>query len=122
VRVIADQIGGPTWAGHLAQTLHALALRPVGAVPGGLYHFGGQPWVSWHGFALEILARAQARGLIGRMPRVEPIASADWSAREPRPANSRLDCSRLEALLGPLERDWRVGLDRVLDVWRTTGS
>lgn len=122
LRVIDDQIGGPTWAGHLARVLHALALRPAADVPGGLYHFGGQPWISWHGFALEILTRAHARGLIARLPRVEAIASADWPSPEPRPANGRLDCARLEALLGPLERDWRIGLDRVLESWKTEGS
>ncbi len=122
LRVIDDQTGGPTWAGHLAEVLHALALRPAGDAPGGAYHFGGRPWVSWHGFALEILARAHARGLIARLPRVEAIASADWPAPEPRPANGRLDCARLEALLGPLERDWRIGLDRVLESWKTEGS
>ncbi len=118
LRVIDDQIGGPTWAGHLAQALHALALQPAGNVPGGVYHFGGQPWVSWHGFALDILARAHALGLIARLPRVDAIPSADWPSPEPRPANGRLDCARLEALLGPLERDWRGGLDQVLETWR----
>ncbi len=122
LRVINDQIGGPTWAGHLAQVLHALALRPADSVPGGVYHFGGRPWVSWHGFALDILARAQARGLIGRLPRVDAIPSSDWPSPEPRPANGRLDCGRLAALLGPLEDDWRTGLDRVLEAWRQDGS
>src|SRR5690606_14357696 len=74
LRVIDDQIGGPTWAGPLAQVLHALALRPAGDTPGGVYHFGGHPWISWHGFAREILARAHALGLIARLPSVEAIA------------------------------------------------
>lgn len=118
LRVIHDQVGGPTWAGHLALALHTLALQPTGSVPGGPYHFGGQPWVSWHEFAQEILARAHARGLIAQRPRVEAIVAADWPSPEPRPANGRLDCTRLEALLGPLERDWRIGLDQVLDAWQ----
>ncbi|MHA3902155.1 dTDP-4-dehydrorhamnose reductase [Castellaniella sp. WN] len=121
LRVIDDQIGGPTWAGHLAGVLHTLALRPADGTPGGVYHFGGRPWISWHGFALEILGRAHARGLIARPPSVDAIASADWPSPEPRPANTRLDCARLETLLGPLERDWRIGLDRVLDAWRGQG-
>ena len=121
LRVIDDQTGGPTWAGHLAQVLHALACRPTGTVPGGLYHFGGRPWVSWHGFALEILARAQACGLLAHQPPVVPIHTSGWPAPEPRPANSRLDCTRLESLLGPLEQDWRIGLDQVLQAWKTEG-
>ena len=122
LRVIDDQIGGPTWAGHLAEVLHALALRPADGAAGGIYHFGGRPWVSWHGFAQEILVRAHARGLIAHLPRVDAIASAEWPSPEPRPANGRLDCARLEALLGPLACDWRIGLDRVLESWKTAGS
>jgi dTDP-4-dehydrorhamnose reductase len=87
-----------------------------------VYHFGGHPWISWHGFAREILARAHALGLIARLPSVEAIASAEWPSPEPRPANGRLDCTRLETLLGPLARDWRIGLDQVLKAWKTAGA
>jgi dTDP-4-dehydrorhamnose reductase len=114
LRVVDDQWGGPTWAGHLAQAAQALAVRPAGTVPGGLYHFGGRPWTNRYEFADEIIERAHACGLLPRRPRLQAISSAHWAATEPRPANSRLDCARLEALLGPLERDWRSGLDRVL--------
>ncbi|MGB6007203.1 dTDP-4-dehydrorhamnose reductase [Castellaniella sp.] len=157
LRVIDDQIGGPTWAGHLACVLHRLALRsracgpgngaaaapaaPVphrpsrqphsdGAtastastrIPGGIYHFSGAPWVSWHGFAQEIFAQALELGLIQRLPAVEAISSRDWPAPEPRPANSRLDCTRLETLLGPLERGWRTGLSEVLRDWQASSG
>jgi dTDP-4-dehydrorhamnose reductase len=135
LRVIDDQVGGPTWAGHLALVLDRLArTAPAGdgnrndaparaggpgpGIPGGIYHFAGAPWVSWRGFAQTIFARARALGLIGREPRIEPIAARDWPSPEPRPANSRLDGSRLESLLGPLQRDWREGLDQVLRDWR----
>jgi len=121
LQVIDDQVGGPTWAGHLAQVLLDLALQPAGTVPGGLYHFGGQPWVSWHGFACTILSRAHDHGLIARMPEITAIPSTDWPSPEPRPANGRLDCTRLETVLGPLAQDWRTGLDAVLDAWKTGG-
>lgn len=112
LRVIDDQIGGPTWAGHLAQVLLALATRE--RAPGGIYHFAGSPSVSWHGFAQEIFVQACSLGLIGRSPVLDAIRSADWPSPEPRPANSRLDCTRLASLLGPLDRDWRDGLRQVL--------
>ncbi|MGS1115906.1 dTDP-4-dehydrorhamnose reductase [Castellaniella sp. UC4442_H9] len=114
LRVVADQTGGPTWTGHLAAVLRDLAVRPATEVPGGLYHFSGQPWVSWYEFAQEIFARAHALGLVVRIPTLQAIASTEWANAEPRPANSRLDCGKLAALLGPLERDWRSGLGRVL--------
>jgi dTDP-4-dehydrorhamnose reductase len=114
LRVVADQTGGPTWAGHLAAVLQALAQRPGCETPGGIYHFSGRPWVSWQEFAQEIFVQAHAAGLMARIPTLLPIASTEWPTPEPRPANSRLDCGKLEALLGPLERDWRLGLGQVL--------
>ncbi|CAM5195373.1 dTDP-4-dehydrorhamnose reductase OS=Castellaniella defragrans OX=75697 GN=HNR28_002128 PE=3 SV=1 [Castellaniella defragrans] len=114
LQVVADQVGGPTWAGHLAAALLALALRPAVETPGGLYHFGGRPWVSWCDFASEIFRQACALGLLARAPTVVPIPASEWPTPEPRPANSRLDCGKLESLLGPLEADWRTGLDGVL--------
>ncbi|WP_232305001.1 dTDP-4-dehydrorhamnose reductase [Castellaniella caeni] len=121
LRVIADQRGGPTWAGHLAHVLHALALRPAAQTPGGLYHLSGSPDVSWYEFALEIFQQALALGLIVRVPAVTPIAAHEWPSPEPRPANSRLDCARLESLLGPVARDWRAGLACVLQDWQRQG-
>jgi dTDP-4-dehydrorhamnose reductase len=70
--------------------------------------------VSWQEFAQEIFVQAHAAGLMARIPTLLPIASTEWPTPEPRPANSRLDCGKLEALLGPLERDWRLGLGQVL--------
>ncbi len=111
--VADDQFGGPTWAGDLAAVLLELAMRP--AAPGGIYHFGGEPWMSRHGFAREILDEALARGLLEHPPRLRAIASADWPSPEPRPADSRLDGSKLAALLGRPPPDWRIGLARTLD-------
>lgn len=120
LRVIDDQIGGPTWAGHLALVLLRLARQP--AIAGGVYHFAGHPWVSWHGFAGEIFAQALERGLITRLPVLETIRSQDWPSPEPRPANSRLDGTKLETALGALECDWRQGLDQVLNHWQQEPS
>ena len=113
LRVIDDQVGGPTWAGDLARTLLALATRP--AIPGGILHFSGTPWTSWHGFAREILDQALGKGLIGRLPALGPMAARDWPSPEPRPADSRLDGTRLAALLNLPPCDWRPGLARTLD-------
>ncbi|HEX7385671.1 MAG TPA: dTDP-4-dehydrorhamnose reductase [Castellaniella sp.] len=114
LQVVADQIGGPTWAGHLARVLHQLVQRPSATTPGGIYHFSGNPWVSWYEFAQEIFAQAQACGQMSPAPALQAIRSDQWPTPEPRPANSRLDTHKLEALLGPLERDWKKGLSAVL--------
>ncbi len=117
LRVVDDQFGGPTWAGHIAESLRTLVDR-IGrgeALPCGTWHHAGEPHVHWHAFAVEVLAQATARGLIPRMPMVEAIQSIQYPTRARRPANSRLDGSRAQAQLGLKPPDWRQGLAATLD-------
>lgn len=109
LRVVDDQIGGPTPAAALAEATIAIA-RALRADPGkaGTYHFAGRPDVSWAGFAREILQQA------GRAVAVHPVASADYPAPARRPLNSRLDCASTEAVFGLPRPDWRAGLADVL--------
>ncbi|CAN0198356.1 unnamed protein product, partial [Chrysoparadoxa australica] len=89
LQIVADQQGGPTPADALAETLLALARRvDTGEVgPTGLWHFAGQPWVSWYGFAEAIFARAVASGLLERAPDLAPLASDNFPTRAARTAN-----------------------------------
>lgn len=108
LRVVADQIGGPTPAADLAAAcLAAVQGLQRGAAP-GIHHFAGTPDVSWAGFAREIFAQA------GIACRVEDIATADYPTPARRPANSRLDCSGFEAAFGLKRPDWRVSLAAIL--------
>lgn len=117
LRVVDDQVGGPTWAGHVAAALRVLADR-AGAgteLPTGTWHYGGYPHLSWHGFACELIHQAHARGMIAAMPRIEPIPSSAYPTRARRPGNSRLDSRRTVRELGLPDPDWREGLARTLD-------
>lgn len=106
--VVADQIGGPTPAADIAATLLNMADQMQQGTGGGLYHYGGQPAVSWAGFAREIFAQA------GRAVTVTDIPTADYPTPAPRPLNSRLDCSRLTRDFAIPAPDWRAGLAQVL--------
>jgi dTDP-4-dehydrorhamnose reductase len=97
VRVVTDQIGCPTWTGHLAPALIGLLERQVT----GLVHLAGAGHVSWHGFAQEIFRQAE------RSCRVEPALSAELARPAPRPAWSVLASERDDVLPLP---DWRDGL------------
>jgi len=110
LRVVADQVGGPTPAADLARACLVVA-RALAADPrlAGIYHFAGAPEVSWAELAREIMARA------GLPARVSDISTADWSTPAARPLNSRLDCSATEAAFGLVRPDWRTGLDAILD-------
>ena len=109
LNVVADQIGGPTPADDIADALlkMAQALHAGQGTP-GTYHFAGSPDVSWAAFAREIFAAA------GMAVRVVDIPSADYPTPARRPANSRLDCTSLQAAFGIARPDWRSGLAQVL--------
>ncbi|MBD3801885.1 MAG: dTDP-4-dehydrorhamnose reductase [Thioclava sp.] len=108
LRVVADQIGGPTPARAIAEACLTIA-QDLQRAPekSGVYHFSGAPDVSWAGFAREIFARA------GRQVNVEEIPSTAYPTPAKRPLNSRLDCSDL-AVFGLKRPDWRSGLTEVL--------
>ena len=109
LNVVADQIGGPTPADDIADALlqMAQALHAGQGTP-GTYHFAGSPDVSWAAFAREIFVQA------GMAVRVVDIPSTDYPTPARRPANSRLDCTSLQAAFGIARPDWRSGLAQVL--------
>lgn len=107
--IVADQVGGPTEAGDIAQALWDMALAfGTGKGITGTYHFAGGPDVSWADFARGIFERA------GRGVTVEDIPSSAYPTPAKRPGNSRMDCSDLTRDYGIARPDWGAGLDRVL--------
>ena len=126
VGVVGDQLGCPTSAADIAKgVLRIAAALRAGEGQPGLYHMAGAGEASWAEFAAAIFEGAQARG--GPVARVKPIATADYPTPAARPANSRLDCARAQAVFGVALPTWRDGLDRCLDVlaadqgWRPPG-
>jgi dTDP-4-dehydrorhamnose reductase len=111
VRVVDDQIGSPTYAPHLAEAILAIARiaveepeRPVW----GTYHAAGTGYVSWCGLAREVMRVSAARG--GPSANVVPITTADYPTPAKRPANSRLECSKLSETFGVTLPDWQIGV------------
>lgn len=97
LQVVDDQIGSPTWTGHLAPALIGLIEREVR----GVIHLAGGGAVSWNGFAKEIFRQAE------RSCEVQAVDSAQMARPAPRPSWSVLESEREEALPMP---DWRDGL------------
>lgn len=108
LRIVADQIGGPTPADAIALMLVDVARGLCAGKGGGTYHFSGAPDVSWADFARDIFDQA------GLSVAVEGIATSDYPTPAARPLNSRLDCSLLETDFGITRPDWRAGVARVL--------
>lgn len=102
LRVVDDQVGSPTYAGHLAQAVDE-ALR-LGVGP-GIYHMAGSGYCSWYELAREIVAQA------GLEVEVVPITTPELGRPAPRPAFSALASER------PIPRlpNWADGVAAALE-------
>ncbi|MEQ8857250.1 MAG: dTDP-4-dehydrorhamnose reductase [Pseudomonadales bacterium] len=115
IRVVADQLGRPSYAGDVANLIAALVARLGDNPPQpGLYHLGGGEPTSWFEFARTLFHEARQAGLIDEPPKVEPISTADYPTQAQRPMNSVLEpnTSFLEALGASL--DWKAGLKAMM--------
>ena len=114
LRVVADQIGAPTWAGTIAQSTRALIERwQAGeAGPWGTYHLTAQGETSWFGFTQAIAEHLSAQGK--SCATLEPIPASAYPTPAARPQNSRLDCSRLAREWHVTQPDWQTALRECL--------
>jgi dTDP-4-dehydrorhamnose reductase len=116
LRIVSDQRGCPTNADDLAAAILSIVTR-VGQgwheAYGGVFHAAGTGDASWYEFAMAIFAIASRCGLPA--PSVTPITTAEWPTPARRPADSRLDCRKLENVFGVRLPDWRPSLDRTVE-------
>ena len=111
VRVVADQIGTPTYAPGLAAALWALAEKGVT----GIHHHTDSGAASWYDFAVAIQEEALAIGLLDTAAPVIPIATAEFPTPARRPHFSVLDKRSTIAALGAPAPHWRVNLRHMLN-------
>lgn len=125
LRVVADQHGAPTWSRDLANmTAEVIGqceaksrgreLAEVLGDLGGVYHAAGAGDTTWCGFAAEAvrLQRKMEPGV--RFAEIEGITTAEYPTPAKRPANSRMDCSKLKDRFGWRMMDWQDSLGKVL--------
>ncbi|VWC76456.1 dTDP-4-dehydrorhamnose reductase [Burkholderia lata] len=113
LRVVADQVGAPTWSKTIATaTAHVVAQALAAddadwwARRSGVYHFTAAGATSWHGFAEAIFAEAMGE----RAPKVLPIPASDYPVPAKRPSNSRLSHDKLTEAFGLRLPDWADAL------------
>ena len=114
LRVVADQIGAPTWAGTIAQSTRALIERWQAGDAGawGTYHLTASGETSWFGFTQAIAGHLTAQGKA--CATLEPIPASAYPTPAARPQNSRLDCSKLAREWGVAQPDWEAALSACL--------
>lgn len=105
LRVVDDQVGGPTPARSIVAAYLEIP-RQLQADPGksGTYNFTGAPDVNWCDFARAIFVAT------GSSTRVQGIPTREYPTPASRALNSRLDCSTMETTFNITRPDWRAGL------------
>ena len=115
LRVVADQRGTPTAAPELARVILDIAgtVRRTGWRDEyrGIFHATGAGETTWHGFARRFSRRPPPRAPGAR---VQAITTADWPTPARRPADSRLDCSKLARVFGTALPEWRKSLGPIV--------
>ena len=115
VRVVMDQQGTPTAATDLATAIFEIAaIASAGWQPEyrGIFHATSAGETTWHGFAAAIFAAAEPAGL--KPPALIGIRTEEWPTPTKRPADSRLDCSKLAATFGVKLPAWQVAVPKIV--------
>jgi dTDP-4-dehydrorhamnose reductase len=118
LRVVADQVGCPTWSRLIAETTalalkQAVAARDFGALT-GTYHLASSGVTSWQGFAHAIINLMPAEGK--KCSVVEAITTPEYPTPAKRPAYSVLGCDKLEKQFGLRLPHWEESLMQVLEL------
>lgn len=113
VRVVADQIGAPTYAPGLASAMWQLA-----GGQSGIMHYSDAGTASWYDFAVAIQEEALAIGLLDNAATIIPIKTEDYPTPARRPAYSLLDSGATWAALGGPPPHWRTNLRTMLQELR----
>ncbi len=116
LRIVNDQRGAPTSARLIAAATALALARNLDSDSAllGTYHLSAAGECTWFDFALALLQRAVAAGIIERCPRVVPIATSEYPTRARRPAYSVLDTAQFRAVFGLNLPSWQSGLDAVI--------
>ncbi len=119
LRVVDDQLSGPTAADEIARTLLTIArARLRGEGEPGIFHYCAAPTVSMIDFTREIFRQAPW----SPMPALTAIKSAEWPTLAERPLAPLMDCARIRAVYGIEQPDWRISLSRVLAELKETDA
>ncbi|MBR1962895.1 MAG: dTDP-4-dehydrorhamnose reductase [Alistipes sp.] len=108
VRVVADQMGTPTYAGDLARAITYI-IDSGQSERLGVYHYSNMGECSWYEFAVEI-ARLSGIDCI-----VTPCTTADYPTTATRPQYSVLDKRKSIATFGLTIPEWRESLRHCIE-------
>lgn len=107
LKVVADQVGTPTYAADLAAAIVRIVADENVADKTGIYHFSNEGECSWFEFAREIVQQA------GIEATVEPLTTEQYPTKAKRPAYSVLDKTKIKREFGVEVPEWKEALGRM---------
>lgn len=119
--IVADQFGGPTYAGDIAAALITIAKditeqgENFDSEKYGIYHFSGLPHTSWCGFAQTIFDKAVEQNVLKKSPLVKEINTEAYPTPARRPANSKLDTQKITKIFNVQASDWQRALNKLFN-------
>jgi dTDP-4-dehydrorhamnose reductase len=126
LRVVADQIGAPTWARDIAQVIGQFSTHLFAAplpsdqrssdcsIDPGTYHFTNSGVASWYDFAIAIFEEAKDLGIPLKVEHVTPITTLEYPTPAKRPPYSVLAHQKLLTAIGNYPPHWRQSLRTML--------
>lgn len=123
LRVVGDQVGAPTAAADIANTIHTILLRlrtqPLPAVF-GTFHYTAEGRASWYDFAAAILA--EGRKFFPIKAKLQTIVTSQYPAPAARPRNSLLNCGKIKSVYDVTQIPWENGMRDVVSQLAQEGS
>ncbi|APG26640.1 dTDP-4-dehydrorhamnose reductase [Syntrophotalea acetylenivorans] len=123
LRIVADQVGCPTYTGDLAEAIfRLLELESDSETPAvfkgeyGVYHFANEGQCSWYDFACEIVEIARQIGLPVKAHRIEPITTEQFPLPAQRPTYSVFDTAKYQKATGVSIPSWQESLKTYFEV------
>ncbi len=111
LKVVADQVGSPTWANNLATFIWRIADKPSK----GMLHYSNEGICSWYDFAHAIYLLGQQKALITSDCVLSPILTEQYPTPAKRPAYSLLNKNSTKQAVGVEIPHWLQALDSMMD-------
>ena len=120
LKVVADQVGSPTWSYDIATAIAQLLSKSL-KDPGikGIYHFTNSGVASWYDLAVATFAEAKQLGFPLKIERVIPITTAEFPTPTQRPAYSVLSKAKITDAVRVDPPYWRNSLQKMLVEWKS---
>jgi len=110
LNVVNDQIGTPTYARDLAETILKILPGVLSKHELQIIHYSNEGSCSWYEFAIAIAE------LAGIPCQINPVSSGEYPSIAPRPAYSVLDKSLIRERFGVIIPDWKVSLKKCIEL------